>query len=105
MDNNLLGKLNILKIGYLKKIESVIPYFKAFLEVPCAYDIDELYLKVHSISGTSGMYGLSELSDISTEFEIYLKEIKNGNNLVNELELKKKLLQYINDIEKVVTGD
>lgn len=102
MDNNLQDQLKILKVGYIKKLEGSISEFKELAEkVDASVNfVEELYRKVHSISGTSGMYGLMELSDISTEFELYIKEIKNDINLLNEVELKDKLLQYIENISK-----
>ena len=101
MDNNLEIKLKELKKGYLKKLEDMILSFKILLN-DNKVNIEELYLKVHTISGTSGMYGLSELSNNSTEFEFYLKPLKEEINSIDMIELKDKLSNFINYIEKVV---
>lgn len=100
--NNLQKELEKLKLGYLKKLEGMVTDFWIIHKEISHSNIDTLYIKVHTISGTSGMYGLSELSDASTEFEIYLKEIKNDINLMNEAELKEKLFKYIKNIERIV---
>ena len=105
MDNNLQDKLKVLKLGYIKKLEGIIPEFKVLLQQIGASFNDELYSKVHTISGTSGMYGLNELSDTSTEFEVYLKEIKHDPSLHNEVELKEKLTKYIENIENIIKGE
>ena len=102
---NLEDKLKELKKGYLKKLESLVLDFKFFLETIEQADINELYSKVHTISGTSGMYGLTELSEFSTEFELYLKENKDNIDTVNKIELREKLFQYIKEIEKIIIGD
>ena len=98
MDNDLQAKINILKQGYLKKLEGMILEFKAILEKISLSNIEELYSKVHTISGTSGMYGLSELSSFSTDFEVYLKKINNDKKIYNEDVLKDLLIKYIDDI-------
>lgn len=102
MDNNLSEGLKTLKIGYLKKLEEMLPSFKLIDKEITPLYVDELYKKVHTISGTSGMYGLNKLSHISTGFEVYLKDIKCGIKSINEIELKEKLFQYIKTIEKVI---
>lgn len=98
MADSLQNKLNELKRGYLKKLEGVLSEFYILLEAQ-KIDYNEIYTKVHTISGTSGMYGLKSLSDISTEFEYYLKDIKNGIDYSEE-ELKNKFLKYVNSLKK-----
>lgn len=106
MDNNLESKLKELKKGYLKKLETLLPSFMDMLEATDKIDLTELYSKVHTISGTSGMYGLKELSDISNEFEIHLKGVKDNKGLVDEQELKERLNPYIESIKKaILNGD
>lgn len=100
MNDNLGDKLKELKQGYLKKLEITLCTFKNLLTDFESINIDELYSMVHTISGTSGMYGLNSLSDASTEFELYLKEIKNDKNLLKEDELLEKFKKYVNTIEK-----
>lgn len=99
MDNSLQDKLKVLKIGYLEKLKEIIPEFWQMYEKISTLPIDELYIKVHTISGTSGMYGLSKLSAASTEFELYIKEIKKDITLKNDIELKERLYKYIKNIE------
>lgn len=101
MNINLQEELRELKIEYLKKLEKMIPDFWIIYKETNPTNIDNLYLKVHSISGTSGMYGLSELSEVSTQFEIYLQELKSDINLINEIELKERLFKYIKEIKNI----
>lgn len=100
MNESLEDKLKELRKGYLKKLEDLLVGFKVLSNAE-KIDIVELYSKVHTISGTSGMYGLQELSNISTDFEVYLKEVKENIDFLNQEELKKKLLGYIAGIEKL----
>jgi len=101
MNNNLEIKLKELKMGYLKKLESMVLSFKALLSDK-DINIEELYQKVHTISGTAGMYGLSKLSGDSTEFEIYLKEIRGNSNSAEKNEVEARLLKYIEALEDTV---
>lgn len=105
MDNNLQDKLNLLKIGYLKKLEGTIPEFKVLSDKINVSLVDELYSKVHAISGTSGMYGLKELSDFSADFELYLKRVKSGEICYEDDVLKGLLIKYIDQIINITKGD
>lgn len=103
MNNDLENKLQGLKQIYLKKLETVLSELKALFDSEQT-DINELYSRVHTISGTSGMYGLKQISEISTEFEIYLKKIKEalqaGMGSINFNELRDKFSQYLSNLEK-----
>lgn len=101
MGNNLQNKLNELKLMYLKKLETIIVDLKVNINSQ-VIDIDDLYSMVHTISGTSGMYGLNKISDISTNFEVYLKEAKKNPEFVNQEELKNKALEYTAQLEKMI---
>lgn len=98
MQNNLENKLKELKQAYLKKLEDILLNFKKNLEDTSSVDIAELYSQVHKISGTSGMYGLKKLSEISSKFEMFLKEEKNNK----PQKLKNKLFEYIKIIEETI---
>lgn len=101
MNNDLAKKLKELRIGYLNKLKESYPDFKALAkEEPL--NIKEIYSKVHTIAGTSGMYGLKDLSDISTEFEFYLKPIKENPNLIEINEFKDKFSNYLKEIQKII---
>ena len=105
MDNKLQEQLKVLKMGYLKKLEGMIPEFKVLLEKISLLNVDELYIKVHTISGTSGMYGLIKLSDLSTDFELYLKKVKNDKSCYDEGALKGLLTEYIEHIIDIIKGE
>ena len=104
MDNTLEDKLKEFKKGYLKKLETIVENLKK-LQNDVKLNLDELYSTVHTSSGTSGMYGLKNLSDLSTEFEVYLKEIRNDKTSINEQELQEKLENYVGNIEKTILGE
>jgi hypothetical protein len=105
MNNDLQNKLNELKKGYIKKLENVILRLEELL-ICEKIDIIELYSIIHTNSGTSGMYGLKNLSSISTEFELYLKEKKETPDLINQEELKNKLGKYIQSMKEIIlTGE
>lgn len=104
MDKSFEEKFKELKKAYLDKLRETLPSFKALLyENPM--NIQEIYSRVHTISGTSGMYEVSDLSDISVEFEIYLKPIKENLALINIEEFKNRFSNYLDSIEKVILGD
>ena len=103
MNNDLEEKLKELRKGYLNKIKGTILDFKVLSDEE-PININEVYSKVHTISGTSGMYGLKDLSSTSTEFEIYLKPLKENQNSINTEELKDKFSIYLKDIEKILSG-
>lgn len=102
MNNDLEIKLKELRRGYLAKLKPVIEGFSILLNKPEQLNVDELYSKVHTISGTSGMYNLKELSELSNDFELYLKNIKDNTCKLKENELKEWLEKYIKKIEKTI---
>lgn len=104
MDKKFEEKFKELQTGYLTKLKDNFPSFRALLnENPL--NVQEIYSRVHTISGTSGMYGMSDLSDISMDFEIYLKPIKEDPHCANMEELKNKFSNYLDKIEKIIVGD
>lgn len=104
MDKQFEEKFKELQTGYLNKLRENFPSFRALLsENPL--NIPEIYSRVHTISGTSGMYEMSDLSDISIDFEIYIKPIKDDPFSANIEELKKKFSDYLDNIEKIIIGD
>lgn len=100
--NDIQNKLNELKKGYLKKMETNIAELKSLAQNFELSNVERVYSIVHTTSGTSGMYGLSELSEISTEFEIYLKGIRNDSSLIDEKEFIEKLKNYVDTIQKKI---
>lgn len=104
MDKNFEEKFKELQKGYLNKLRENFSSFKALLnENPI--NIQEVYSRVHTISGTSGMYEISNLSDVSVDFEIYLKPIKENPDSINIEELKNRFSNYLDSIEKIILGD
>lgn len=104
MDKTFEEKFKELQTGYLNKLKENFPSFRALLnENPL--NIKEIYSRVHTISGTSGMYEMHDLSKISMDFEAYLKPIKDDPHCVNMEELKNKFANYLDKIEKIIVGD
>lgn len=102
MNKNLEEKLKELRKGYINKLKDTLSDFKNLLEEN-PIDIKKIYSKIHTIAGTSGMYQINNLSSESTKFEFYLKSFKDNPDLINEAELKVKLLEYINYLKKIVS--
>lgn len=102
MNSDLEEKLKELKKEYLNKLKDSFPNFKILLNNE-PINIQEIYSKVHTISGTSGMYGLKNLSEASTEFEFYLKPLKENPDTINIEELNNYFLNYIKCLEKTIT--
>jgi len=104
MNNDFEAKLRELRRGYLNKLRIILHEVRALcLEIPI--NIQDVYSKIHTISGTSGMYSLNDLSNVSTVFEFYLKPLKENPETIQEEELKTKLSEYIVYLEKLLTGD
>lgn len=57
-----------------------------------------LYQVVHSISGNSGIVGLTELSNSSLEFEAYLNDLIKSNIVDINLE---KVTMYITELTRI----
>lgn len=104
MNNELAEKLKELRIGYINKLMESFPNMKALLDED-SMNIQEIYSRVHTISGTSGMYGLKDLSELSTEFEFYLKPIKENPDLIEIEEFKNKFSNYLNELHKIILGE
>lgn len=104
MNDDFVGKLNELKRGYIIKLKSVLKDIEALLGAD-KINVNELYSKIHTISGTSGMYGLKIISEISSDFEMELKVLKEKINPINEEELKGKLKAYIENMNDILTGE
>lgn len=103
---NLHDKLKELKKGYLKKLESHCKDFEELAGTLSCDNVEELYKKVHTISGTAGMYGLKELSEFSTEFEMYLKTLREGFNISEKSILEENFQKYLDKLkETITTGD
>lgn len=104
MDKNFEEKFKELQKGYLNKLKENFPSFQALLnENPI--NIQEIYSRVHTISGTSGMYEISDLSDISADFEIYIKPFKENPESMDVEEFKNKFSIYLNSIRNIILGE
>lgn len=105
MNNNLEEKIKELKKGYIIKLKGILAELKTLLNAD-KIAIDEVYPKVHTISGTSGMYGISDLSNASTEFEFYLKPLKENPSSINANEFHSKFSDYLCFLEETIsTGE
>lgn len=101
MENSLEYKINKFKEGYLIKLRENINIFEDFICCINDINVETLYSEVHKISGTAGMYGLKELSEFSTEFELYLIDVKKEILEVDKNDLKTKLIQYVEKIKNI----
>jgi len=91
------AKLEVLKKAYSQKIKSHIEDLKTFLAE--GFQPEDIYSIIHSISGTSGMFGMSEVSALATDFEFFLKELKNKPKGTDQNILNEKLEKFIRDLE------
>lgn len=101
MNSELEIKLEELRKGYFNKLKDIFSEFKALLEEE-ALNVEEIYKKVHTISGTSGMYGMSTLSEKSTELELYLKSLRENLDSADSKELRVNFLNYVNHLESII---
>ena len=98
MDNNFENKLNELKNAYLKKLETTVQELENVFEQE-EEKIKTVYLIVHKIAGTSGMYGLSKISNLSNGFEEYLKQ---NDGIINIEEFETKFIDYIEKLKDII---
>lgn len=104
MNKEFEEKFKELQKGYLNKLKENMQGFKALLhETP--FNFQEIYSRVHTISGTSGMYEMPDLSNISIEFEIYIKPIKENPDSADIEEFKTRFSNYLDSIEKLLVGE
>lgn len=101
MNNDLETKLKELKQGYVIKLRGILLELNSLVSV-LQVDIQEIYSKIHTVSGTSGMYGLSEISEMSTELEFYLKPLRENPGSIDKEELEDKIRKYINQVEEML---
>lgn len=104
MDKNFLENLNKLKKSYIKKLKLSVSDFEMILNNG-TIDIQDLYQRIHKISGTSGMYGLFEISNISSSLEFYLKKFKDNPEKINQEDLKQNLSEYLKSFKEFLQGD
>lgn len=103
MNDNLTEKLKELKKQYLVKLASIVDELEKLTNSEII--ITELYSIVHKISGTSGMYGLRDISNLATDFEFYLKPLKDDISTINPDELSEKTKKFIQDLKTLVKGE
>lgn len=104
MDKNFDEEFKELQKRYLNKIRDSLSSFKDLIE-ESPINIQEIYSRVHAIAGTSGMYELLDLSNISSDFEGYLKPIKENPDSVKIEEFRNKFSSYLVSVEKILLGE
>lgn len=104
MVNKLEEKLGLLKKQYIAKLPSVIHGIKVLWNSLCDHwdnvQICELHRQVHSISGTSGIYGLTNISQTSRDLERFLNQFLE-NPLVDRIQ-KQDVQHLLMELEKSV---
>jgi HPt (histidine-containing phosphotransfer) domain-containing protein len=101
MTDGFNAKLDTLKKMYVEKLRALIPEFELII-LSEKIDVKEIYQRVHKISGTAGMYGLAGISDLASQFEEYLKPIKDDLNLENQNDIKKKTSEFFDKYKDMV---
>lgn len=88
MDNDTQAKLQTLFVNYTKNLPKKIADLEAqWLDLSQHWDskkIQEFHRLIHSLCGSAGTYGYSDLSKTTRQLEIYLKKNLNSTSLTTE---------------------
>ena len=106
-------KLNIVKNNYLERLNEKYNLLKKFKD--CIFKAENLkdensvnsfqeaYGLIHKLSGSSAMFGFSEIGQTSNKLELLLKEfMENGYSSDKEVILQNFEI-LLNEIEKAIT--
>lgn len=95
------SKFELLKQGYINKLPQMVSELSTtvndFLQNPTEETIKKVYLLVHNLSGSSGLYGYSDISVKSKEFESVIKPFLEKTELPTEEKLsftKERFMEY-----------
>lgn len=102
--NNYITSLNE-KYNILRNLKSCI-FKDANLNSESSINaINEAYGYIHKLSGSSAIFGYSELSQISNKLELSLKEFIENNYSSNEKVIFENLEILLIEINKVIKKD
>lgn len=111
MVQKLEEKLGLLKQQYLAKLPSVIHDIKVLWNALCDdwdhLQICELHRQVHSISGTSGIYGLTNISHTSRDLERFLNQFLENPpaDRIQKQEVQHLLMELEKSVNQPLTID
>jgi|GEM_PF-5026915 len=96
-----MNKFELLKQDYINKLPQMIAELSGavdeFIQNPTDETIKKAYLVVHNLSGSSGLYGYSDISKKSKEFEKVIKPFLEKTEIPNEENItftKQKFIEY-----------
>jgi len=105
-------KLNIVKKNYLNSLQDKFHSLKAIKELlkekECAIieanldQLNEVYVHVHKIAGSSAMFGFKGLSVAANKLELLLKDFIKACPLVDQKEVQENFDLLLSEIEKTI---
>lgn len=100
-------KLENFKKAYLQKLQQEVVVLKELLD--CSEEDLQETLKttcaiVHKISGTSGMYKLTEISEISIAFENYTEQGLENTHELLYTEFQEKFKAYLTNLDYLIAN-
>ncbi|MDD3013932.1 MAG: hypothetical protein PHC34_09550 [Candidatus Gastranaerophilales bacterium] len=100
------SKFELLKQGYIDKLPQLINELSItvnqFLQNPTEEAVKKAYTVVHNLSGSSGLYGYSDISVKSKEFDKVIKPFLEKEELPTEENMifaRQKFMEYLNFLQ------
>lgn len=103
-------QFELLKIEFSKKLPAIILELEeSMYDFNCessSQNLKNLYIRVHNLAGSSGLYGYSNITNISREFEQYIKPFIEEEKIISEniLLISEIFEKYICDIKKCINN-
>lgn len=111
LPEDFLKQFELLKIEFNKKLPGLVNELQISMnEVntdPTIKNLKSLYVKVHNLAGSSGLYGFSNITNLSRDFEQYIKPfVEQTENIstVDLSQLNEMFMQYMHNINNCVNG-
>jgi len=100
------SKFKLLKQEYIDKLPQMISELSIaindFLQDPTEESIKKAYTVVHNLSGSSGLYGYSDISKKSKEFDKIIKPFLEKTELPTEeniILVRQKFMEYLSFLQ------
>jgi chemotaxis protein histidine kinase CheA len=101
------SKFELLKLEYIKKLPQMVKELSLivneFFQNPTEESIKNAYKAVHNLSGSSGIYGYSDISKKSKKFNKMIKPFLEETRLPTEENItlvKQEFNEYLNFLQK-----
>ena len=108
-------KLNIIKNNYIKSLsekfilltnlKNAVNYPENTHDENSIKAFKEIYENVHKLSGSSAMFGLQKLSELSNNLELLLKEFIDGGYISDKHTVYRGIESLLNELKNTLQED